>query len=99
MSISSLFGSVGETTKFLLPFTVFPSTSTILLVAETTLFFSKVNVSVLSLKTTISSTCISPFDIFLDCTKNLTKVSCIGIEILPVKFASLSEIHCLYHQF
>ena len=87
ISISSSFGFSGEITK-LFPC---PLTSTIVDAVETKLFFSNVNVSVLSLKTTTSSTCISPLLIFLDCTKNLTNVSSNGTFILPVRLASLSE--------
>ena len=51
-----MFGSSGEITKFLLPLTVLPSTSTIVDAVDTMLFFSNVNVSVVSLNMTTSST-------------------------------------------
>ena len=86
-----MFGSSGEITKFLLPLIVLPSTSTIVDAVDTMLFFSNVNVSVVSLNMTTSSTWISPLLIFLDWIKNLAKVSWIGIDIFPVRFASLSE--------
>ena len=44
MSISSLFGSMGDILRLVLPSTVEPSISTIVVPTETTLFFSKVNV-------------------------------------------------------
>ena len=91
ISISSSFGLKGEITKFLLPLTVLPWTSTIVEAVDTILFFSNVKVSVLSLNTTTSSTCISPLLIFLDWTINLTNVSSKGISNLPVRLASLSE--------
>ena len=91
ISISSLFGSIGDISRFVLPLTVEPSISTIVVPTETILFFSKVKVSLLSLKSTTSSNWIALFAIFLDCIKNLPKVSPKGTDIFPVKFASLSE--------
>jgi hypothetical protein len=55
ISISSLFGSIGEMLRLVLPSTVEPSISTKVVPIETTLFFSNVNVSLLSLNKTTSS--------------------------------------------
>ena len=91
ISISSLFGSIGEMLRLVLPSTVEPSISTKVVPIETTLFFSNVNVSLLSLNKTTSSSWIALFAMFLDCIKNRPKVSPNGTEIFPVKLASLSE--------
>ena len=91
ISISSSSAFVGEITKFFEPLMDAPSTFTMVDAVETMVFFSKVNKSVESSKITTSSTCNSPVKIFLDCTKNLAKVSPNGTNIFPVRFASLSE--------
>ena len=77
--------------RLVLPSTVEPSISTKVVPIETTLFFSNVNVSLLSLNKTTSSSWIALFAMFLDCIKNRPKVSPNGTEIFPVKLASLSE--------